>query len=53
MTYGLAANIPWQPYSLSKNNSLTIIENQYISLTEGDKIISINSGNPNSDIDNE
>jgi hypothetical protein len=42
MTHGLAANIPWQPFTFSEDNKLTIIENQYISLTEGDIIASIN-----------
>lgn len=42
MTNGLAAAIPWQAYDLSNGNGLKIIENQYISLTEGDIIISIN-----------
>jgi hypothetical protein len=41
MTYGLTANIPWQPFTFSESNKLTIIENQYISLTEGDIIIKI------------
>ena len=42
MTYGLAAGIPWQVYDLSGSNSLEIIENQYISLTEGDTIVKLN-----------
>jgi hypothetical protein len=46
MTYGLAANIPWQPFSFNKTNKLTIIENQYISLTEGDVIIKIDGSDP-------
>lgn len=46
MTNGLAAAIPWQPYNLSGNKGLTIIENQYISLTEGDTIVSIDSAPP-------
>ncbi len=46
MTYGLAANIPWQPFTFSKTNKLTIIENQYISLTEGDIIIKIDGSDP-------
>ena len=45
MTHGLAANIPWQPFSFNKTKKLTIIENQYISLTEGDIIVEID-GNP-------
>ncbi len=39
MTYGLAANIPWNAFRLSTPySSITIIENQYISLTEGDTL---------------
>ena len=46
MTYGLAANIPWQPFSFDKTKKLTIIENQYISLTEGDIISKIDGSAP-------
>ena len=46
MTKGLAANIPWQPFSFNKDKKLTIIENQYISLTEGDIIIKIDGNAP-------
>ena len=54
MTNGLAAEIPWQAYSLSgTNKGLQIIEHQYISLTEGDMIISINGTDPTADIGND
>ena len=46
MTNGLAAAIPWESYDLSKTKQLTIIENQYISLTEGDMIVAIEDTNP-------
>ena len=46
MTHGLAANIPWQPFSFDGAKKLTIIENQYISLTEGDIIIKIDGSDP-------
>ena len=46
MTNGLAAAIPWQPYSLGGNRGLSIIENQYVSLTEGDIIYTINNITP-------
>ena len=46
MAYGLAANIPWQPFSFDNEKKLTIIENQYISLTEGDIIIKIDGNAP-------
>ena len=49
MTYGLAAAIPWQPYSFNASKGLEVIENQYISLTEGDMIISINGVDPDAD----
>jgi hypothetical protein len=54
MTYGLAANIPWQPFTFNKDssNNLTIIENQYISLTEGDIIIEIDDSAPTTAIGN-
>lgn len=52
MTNGLAAAIPWQPYSLSGSQGLKIIENQYISLTEGDILISIDGTEQPSGIDN-
>jgi hypothetical protein len=53
MTYGLAADIPWQPFSLSQTNKLTIIENQYISLTEGDIISKIDGSDPTTAIGND
>jgi hypothetical protein len=46
MTNGLAADIPWQPYNLSGDKGLLIIENQYVSLTEGDTIVSIDNVAP-------
>lgn len=46
MTKGLAAAIPWQAYSLGNGKGLKIIENQYISLTDGDTIISIDKLSP-------
>jgi hypothetical protein len=52
MTNGLAAAIPWQPFDLSGNKKLIIKENQFISLTEGDTIISIDNSAPTSDISN-
>jgi hypothetical protein len=59
MTYGLAASIPWKQYNFSSTHKLKIVENQYISLTEGDTINSLsNSGSDNNgnialDLDNE
>ena len=53
MTYGLAANIPWQHFAFSEDNKLTIIENQYISLTEGDIIIEIDGSAPTTAIGND
>ena len=53
MTNGLAAAIPWQKYDLSTNKGLEIIENQYISLTEGDVLISVNGSVPSTDIGND
>lgn len=53
MTNGLAASIPWQAYNLSGNRKLEIIENQYISLTEGDTIISIDNTDPTTAIGND
>ena len=41
MTNGLAADIPWKSVDLRGNAKLTIIENQYVSLTAGDTIMSI------------
>jgi hypothetical protein len=48
MTNGLAANIPWQHFTFGDdiNSGLTIIENQYLSLTEGDIISYINGSVP-------
>jgi hypothetical protein len=46
MTYGLAAPIPWQPFTLSETNKIEIIENQYVSLTEGDIINLIDGDEP-------
>jgi hypothetical protein len=47
MTKGLAAAIPWHAYNLgSTSKRLEIIENQYISLTEGDSLKSINGSAP-------
>lgn len=56
-SYGLIASLPWHAYALSDRNntkrSLTIIENQIISLTEGDQLIGVQaydaSGNEPSD----
>lgn len=59
MTYGLAASIPWKQYNFSSTHKLKIVENQYISLTEGDTINSLsNSGSDSNgniafDLDNE
>jgi hypothetical protein len=54
MTNGLAAAIPWQPYSLgSVSKRLEIIENQYISLTEGDVLISVEGTDPTDAISND
>lgn len=55
LTYGLAAGIPWQPYDLSSNGNgkLTIIEYQYISLTEGDYIISLDRNTPSDAVSNQ
>ena len=53
LTNGLAANIPWQPVSLSgPEEYLEIIENQYITLTEGDVIISVDNSAPSTAINN-
>lgn len=52
MTNGLAAAIPWQHYSLAGSRKLRIIENQYISLTEGDTLISVDGADPSLAIDN-
>jgi hypothetical protein len=47
MTNGLAAAIPWQKYDLnSTSKRLEIIENKYVSLTEGDILISIDDNDP-------
>ena len=47
MTNGLAAAIPWQKYSLNTAaKRLEIIENQYISLTEGDTLLLVNDQYP-------
>jgi hypothetical protein len=40
MTYGLAASIPWVPKNLS-DHKLKIIEQQYITLTEGDTLLTL------------
>lgn len=41
--YGLAANIPWRTYDLSGNDkAITILEHQYINLTEGDTLKTLN-----------
>jgi hypothetical protein len=47
MTNGLMAAIPWGIYDLNKNNNrhITVVENQYISLTAGDSIKSISAKN--------
>lgn len=53
MTNGLAAMIPWQAYSLnSEEKCLEVIENQYIVLTAGDMLISVDNTNPTTAIGN-
>lgn len=54
MTNGLAAAIPWQAYNLnSTKKRLEIIENKYISLTEGDVLLLIDGGEPSPDLAND
>lgn len=44
-TNGINASIPWRNYKLNgPNAALTIIENQFINLTEGDTLISVDLG---------
>ena len=53
LTNGLAANIPWQKFDLDgPEEYLEIIENQYITLTEGDVIISVDNTAPTTAISN-
>ena len=53
MTNGLAAMIPWQPYSLNSDTKcLEVIENQYIVLTAGDILISVDGSDPTTAIGN-
>lgn len=40
-TMGLSAAIPWRNYNFQDYGSLSITENQFINLTEGDKLIDI------------
>ena len=40
-TNGLSESIPWRSYNFEDNGSLSIIENQFINLTEGDYLINI------------
>ncbi len=47
LSMGLAAAIPWQYYNLTDNaeNILTIVENKFINLTEGDTLLSVATTN--------
>ena len=47
LSMGLAAAIPWQYYNLTDNikNMLTIVENKFINLTEGDTLLSVATAN--------
>lgn len=45
MTNGLAANIPWKLFDLSGTKYIEVIENQYVSLTEGDTIKMVDNQN--------
>ena len=48
MNYGLAAAIPWgYAYDLTEKKALRLIEHQYITLTEGDTLISIGNESRN------
>lgn len=38
---GLSASIPWRNYNFEDNGSLTIIENQFVNLTNGDYLVDI------------
>ena len=40
-TNGLSESIPWRNYNFEDNGTLSIVENQFINLTEGDYLISI------------
>jgi hypothetical protein len=52
MEYGLAASIPWKIVHLNNNGNvkrkITLIENQYLTLTEGDCLKYVDGENTNS-----
>lgn len=52
-TNGLSESIPWRNYNFEDNGTLSIIENQFINLTEGDYLIDIDFENNEDCIDSE
>lgn len=45
VSYGLTASIPWTQFNLSGTKSITVIENQFLTLTEGDMLYSLDVSN--------